>query len=173
MLNIRRSRDCLIFNMRIPYLERQFLYWCWTYFRTHKKHICFFNNFSTLGWHRQFKNGRLTRYAELQVAHAPRKPRTFSPPPTSKESAGYGSRNASRHVTCLLHGRIANLPVSTAHLIVWIQGINNCCMEWRMIYDCIMIAPTVSDVLPQLEMSLWRQGDFTIILSLQYHIPFW
>ena len=39
--------------------------------------------------------GPLTRYAKLRIAHAPE---TFSPPPTSKETTGERSRNASWHV---------------------------------------------------------------------------
>ena len=46
--------------------------------------------------------GHLTRYANLRVAHAPRTPGTFSPPPTSEETASQRSRHASRH------GRHAN-----------------------------------------------------------------
>ena len=33
-------------------------------------------------------NGPLARYAKLRVVHAPGMPGTFSPPPTSKETAG-------------------------------------------------------------------------------------
>ena len=44
-------------------------------------------------------HGPLTRYVKLRVAHAPGMPGTFSPPPTTKETANYLSRDASRHVT--------------------------------------------------------------------------
>ena len=45
-------------------------------------------------------NGVLTR---LQVAHTHGMPGTFSPPPTSKETVNYRSRDASRHVR---HARV-------------------------------------------------------------------
>ena len=56
-------------------------------------------------------NGPLTRYAKLRVAHAPGMPGTFSPPPTSKETAGQRSQHASRHVRharAVIHVGIAN-----------------------------------------------------------------
>ena len=56
-------------------------------------------------------HGPLTRYAKLRVAHAPGMPRTFSPPPTSKETASERSRHASRHVR---HAR-AVMPVGIAN----------------------------------------------------------
>ena len=43
-------------------------------------------------------NGPLTRYEKLWVVHTPGMSGTFSPPPTSKETASYRSRHASRHV---------------------------------------------------------------------------
>ena len=43
-------------------------------------------------------NGLLTRYVKLRVVHAPGMPGTFSPPPTSKETASWRSRHASRHM---------------------------------------------------------------------------
>ena len=43
-------------------------------------------------------NGSLTRYVKLQVAHMPGMPATYSPPPTSKETANQRSQHASRHV---------------------------------------------------------------------------
>ena len=46
----------------------------------------------------EIANGSLTRYAKLRVTHAPGMPGTFYPPPTLKETAGYRSRHASRHV---------------------------------------------------------------------------
>ena len=59
-----------------------------------------------------YYHGPLTRYIALQVAHAPKKPGTFSPPPTSKETASWGSRHASlhvRHARAVMHVGIANL----------------------------------------------------------------
>ena len=55
--------------------------------------------------------GPLTRYVKLWVAHAPGMPVTFFPPPTSKETASYRSRHASRHVPyarAVMHVGIAN-----------------------------------------------------------------
>ena len=43
-------------------------------------------------------HGPFTRYVKLTGAHAPGTPGTFSSPPTSKETAGWRSRHASRHV---------------------------------------------------------------------------
>ena len=43
-------------------------------------------------------NGPLTRYVKMWVAHVPGMSGTFSPPPTSKETASSRSRHASRHV---------------------------------------------------------------------------
>ena len=43
-------------------------------------------------------HGPLSRSVKLRVAHAPRIPGTFPPPPTSKETASYRSRHESRHV---------------------------------------------------------------------------
>ena len=57
-------------------------------------------------WH-----GTLTRYVKLRVAHALGMPGTFSPPPTSKETASSQSRHASRHVRhapVVMHIGIAN-----------------------------------------------------------------
>ena len=57
-------------------------------------------------------NGSLTRYARSRVAHAPGMPGTFSPPPTSKETASLRSWHASRHVRlarAVMHAGIANL----------------------------------------------------------------
>ena len=48
------------------------------------------------------RHGPLTRYTELRDAHVPGMPGTFSPTPTSKETASYRSRHASRHV-CQAH----------------------------------------------------------------------
>ena len=56
-------------------------------------------------------DGPLTRYVNLMVAHAPGMTRTFSPPPTSKETASYPSQHASRHVrdaNTVMHVGIAN-----------------------------------------------------------------
>ena len=56
-------------------------------------------------------HGPLTRYVKLRVAHAPGMPGTFSPPPTSKETASLRSRHASRHVRdarAMMHVGIAN-----------------------------------------------------------------
>ena len=43
-------------------------------------------------------HGPLTSYVQFRVAHAPGMLRTFPPPPTSKETASWRSRRASRHV---------------------------------------------------------------------------
>ena len=53
----------------------------------------------------------LTRYVKWRVAHAPGMPGTFSPPPTSNETASWLSRHASRHVR---HER-AVMHVGMAH----------------------------------------------------------
>ena len=44
------------------------------------------------------RHGPLTRYVKLRVVHAPGMPGMFSSPPTSKETASWRSRHASRHV---------------------------------------------------------------------------
>ena len=43
-------------------------------------------------------HGPLVRYVKLRIVQAPGMPGTFSPPPTSKETASQRSRHASRHV---------------------------------------------------------------------------
>ena len=56
-------------------------------------------------------NEPLARYVKLRVAHAPGIPRTFSPPPISKESARQRSRHASRyvrHARAVMHAGVAN-----------------------------------------------------------------
>ena len=56
-------------------------------------------------------HGSLIRYVELRVAHASGMPATFSLPPTSKETANWQSRHASRHVRqtrAVMHVGIAN-----------------------------------------------------------------
>ena len=56
-------------------------------------------------------HGPLTRYAELRAAHASGMPGMFSPPPTSKETASWRFRHASRHVRharAVMHVGIAN-----------------------------------------------------------------
>ena len=63
-----------------------------------------------LTWKR-YPHGPLTRYVKLLVAHAPGMPGTFSPPPTSKETASQRSRHASRHVRharAVMHVGITN-----------------------------------------------------------------
>ena len=59
----------------------------------------------------------------MRIAHAPGMPGTFSPPPTSKETANWLSRYASRHVRyaravmhvgMLTHGGGENVPVACA-----------------------------------------------------------
>ena len=60
---------------------------------------------------RQTMHGPLARYVKLWVAHTPGMPGMFSAPPTSKESASYRSRHASRHVRHardVMHDGIAN-----------------------------------------------------------------
>ena len=52
-----------------------------------------------------------TRCTKLRVVYAPGMPGTFSPPPTSKETASLRSQHASRHVRharVVMHVRIAN-----------------------------------------------------------------
>ena len=54
--------------------------------------------------------GPLARYAKSRVAHTAGMPGTFSPPPTSKKTASWGSRHASRHVhhaRAVMHDGIA------------------------------------------------------------------
>ena len=56
-------------------------------------------------------HGPLTRYVKLWAVHASGMPGTFSPPPTSKETASWRSRHASRHVRlarAVMHVGIAN-----------------------------------------------------------------
>ena len=48
------------------------------------------------------KHGPLTRYVKLRVAHVPGMLGAISPPPTSKETACWRPRHASRH---MLHAR--------------------------------------------------------------------
>ena len=57
------------------------------------------------------RDGPLTRYVKLRVAHAPGIPGTFSPPLNSKETASWRSQYASRHVhdvRAVMHFVIAN-----------------------------------------------------------------
>ena len=66
--------------------------------------------------------GPLTRYVKLRVACVPGMPWTFSPPPTSKETASQRPQHASRHVRdaravmhlcearAVMHVGIANPP---------------------------------------------------------------
>ena len=68
-----------------------------------------------LSWSSSRSSGRqrgpLTRYVKLRVVHAPGMQGTFSPPPTSKETASKRSRHASRHVRvarAVMHVGIAN-----------------------------------------------------------------
>ena len=49
-------------------------------------------------YYEHFTAWPLTRYVKSRVAHAPGKPGTFSPLPTSKETASWQSRHAPRHV---------------------------------------------------------------------------
>ena len=56
-------------------------------------------------------NGSPTRYVKLRIAHAPGMPGSFSPPPTSKDTASWRSQHASRHVRyarAVMHVGIAN-----------------------------------------------------------------
>ena len=67
--------------------------------------------YASLCWIWLLTHGPPTRYVKLRVAHAPGMPGTFSPPPISKETAGYRSRYASRHVRdarAVMHVGIAN-----------------------------------------------------------------
>ena len=61
--------------------------------------------------HSRLIHGPLARYVKLRVTHAPGMPGTFSPPPTSKETAILRSRHASRHVRharAVMHVGIVN-----------------------------------------------------------------
>ena len=71
-------------------------------------------------------HGPIARYVKLRPAYAPGKHGTFSPPPTSKETASKRSLHASQHVRearAVMHVGIANprwagkktLPVFPAH----------------------------------------------------------
>ena len=90
-------------------------------------------------------HGSLTRYVNLWVAHAPGMPGTFSPPPTSKDTASYRSQHASRHVRdarAVMHVGIANpvgarkaFPAFPAHaqhatLRIW-QEAHDLCQSFK------------------------------------------
>ena len=75
-----------------------------TTFSQNVSHLCECQNDS---------HGPLARYVKLWFAHEPGMPGTFSPPPTSKETAGYRSRHVSRHVRdarAVMHVGIENVP---------------------------------------------------------------
>ena len=58
-----------------------------------------------------YRHRPLTTYVKLRVAHALGMPGTFSPPPTSNETASERSRHASRHVRharAVMHVGISN-----------------------------------------------------------------
>ena len=74
-MEIRRSYDRLIATMWFPILVRHLYIESGPRYRwvtTWCDHIC---------------HGPLTRYVKLRVAHAPGMPGTFSPPPTSRDTA--------------------------------------------------------------------------------------
>ena len=81
-----------------------------------EQHACGMLKIACFGYGRQnifhcHLNGPLTRYVQLRVAHAPGIPGTFSPPPTSKETTCWRSRNASQHVRharAVMHVGFAN-----------------------------------------------------------------
>ena len=60
----------------------------------------------------KMSHGPLTIYVKLRNVHAPEMPGTFSPPPTSKETASKQSRHASRHV----HDARAVMQIGIANL---------------------------------------------------------
>ena len=62
------------------------------------RHVTFVVMGHSPNYNRVGGDGPPTRYVRLWVAHAPGMPVTFSPPPTSKETASWLSRHASRHV---------------------------------------------------------------------------
>ena len=71
-------------------------------------------------------HGSLSRYVQLLVAHAPRRPGRFSPPPASKETASYRSRHASQHVRearAVMHVGIDN-PPKLQRLHHWSLGMD-------------------------------------------------
>ena len=81
---------------------------------------CFPDDFITHPWHNlngclatppwEEGMGLLPGTKKMRVAHAPGMPRTFPSPPTSKETASYRFRHASRHV----HHTLAMMHVGIA-----------------------------------------------------------
>ena len=105
-----------------------FLFVKWTY-SIHVYHIKYARSFvvSALLWLHNpflinswstFYHRPVTRYVKLQVAHAPVMPGTFSLPPTSKATASYVSRYASRHVRdrYLTRNPWASCQIATTHV---------------------------------------------------------
>ena len=67
-----------------------------------------FRNKIFIAWKR---HGPLTKYVKLRAVHAPGMPGTFSPSPTSRQTAGKRSWHASRHVRharAVMHVGIVN-----------------------------------------------------------------
>ena len=102
----------------------------------------------------------LTRYVILWVAHAPGMPGTFSPSPTSKETASKRARHAShhaRHARAVMHVGLANpaagkrsrhsrgmcnpqFYVSGKRLMQSALGMD----KWLQLYSCDVIKPPLS-----------------------------
>ena len=71
----------------------------------------FSNNTSRDPWAGGHSHRLLTRYVKSRAAHAPGMSGTFSPPPTSNETASWWSQHTSRHVRdarAVMHVGIAN-----------------------------------------------------------------
>ena len=86
----------------------------WSYPLHHDLHLSV--PFSLLLWLNSIEiHGPLTRYVKLWEAHVPGMPGTFSPPPTSKETASKRSRHAWWHVRCAR----AVMDVGIANLRWW------------------------------------------------------
>ena len=63
-------------------------------------------------------HGPLARYVKLRVAHASGMPRSFSPPPISKETASYRFRHSSQHV----HHARNIIEELSYHANEWLSG---------------------------------------------------
>ena len=87
-------------------------------------------------------NGPIARYVKLGLAHAPG---TFSPPPTSKETASKRSRHASRHEFIVFWWLFTSYSVHNTE-----QEVRNfpCCHCGRLFHSPIAQPLTAGICLP-------------------------
>ena len=128
--------------------------WLSTFYNVLKKkrwNICQFSTHCT--WGQIHHHGPLTRYVKLRVAHAPGRPGTFSPPPTSRKPLV--SDTGMHQGTCVTHVPWCILGSLTSGGGKIVPGIPGACTAHNFTY--LARDPLLWDTNNRLDShTLWR-----------------